>query len=129
MKRCFFLFCIGAAGYCLLEFFWRGYTHISMAFLGGFCLIGIYEIYKKTGTVPLVLKAFLCALFITSAELLTGLLVNCRLKLDVWDYSGMSYQFMGQISLCFSVGWFFLSLAILLIFSVLEKRKKRLDKS
>ena len=125
MKRCFFLFCIGATGYCLLEILWRGYTHISMAMLGGFCFIGIYKIYEKLSGIPIIVRAFLCAVFITAAEFLTGLLVNRGLKLDVWDYSGMSYQFMGQISLFFSVGWFFLSLAILLIFSVLEKRKKK----
>ena len=129
MKRCFFLFLIGGIGYNLLELFWRGRTHPSMTVLGGFCLVGIYEIHERSGTVPLIVKALLSAVFITAAEFLTGLFVNLCLGLDVWDYSGLPFQFMGQVSLYFSCLWFVLSLAVLAGFSFLEKRKKGLDKS
>ena len=52
---------------------------------------------------------------ITVVELITGLIVNIGLKLDVWDYSKYPYNFMGQICVRYTIIWFLISpLAIIL---------------
>ena len=51
----------------------------------------------------------LSALIITALELITGLIVNVWLKMDIWDYSGLPYNFKGQICLLYSFFWFLVS--------------------
>ena len=46
---------------------------------------------------------------ITVIELTTGLILNVWLGLNVWDYSNMPGNFLGQICPQFTVLWFFLS--------------------
>ena len=46
---------------------------------------------------------------ITVTELITGLILNVWLGLNVWNYSGLPFNFMGQICLQFSALWFVLS--------------------
>jgi Predicted membrane protein len=58
---------------------------------------------------PLILQMFISTLVITGAELLIGVIVNVWLGWNVWNYSQMPFNFLGQICLLFSVGWFFLS--------------------
>ena len=35
---------------------------------------------------------------------------NIKMGLNVWDYSDLPFNFMGQVSLIFSIFWFFLSI-------------------
>ena len=51
------------------------------------------------------------ACVVTGLELLTGLIVNCWLGLDVWDYSTLPANFLGQICLYYFVLWIPLSAA------------------
>ena len=51
----------------------------------------------------------LSALIITALEFITGLIVNIWLKMDIWDYSQLPYNFMGQICLLYSIFWFLVS--------------------
>lgn len=46
---------------------------------------------------------------ITVLELITGLIVNIWLKMDIWDYSSLPYNFKGQICLLYSFFWFLVS--------------------
>lgn len=114
-KRCYFIFLIGALGYSLIEVLWRGYTHPSMALLGGFCLIMIYYVNKILLNLPRTAKAFICAILISIAELLCGILVNVVLKLNVWDYSNQPLNLLGQICPLYTLLWFCLSYIILYI--------------
>jgi uncharacterized membrane protein len=59
---------------------------------------------------PILLRALIGALFITATELFAGCLLNIALGLGIWDYSHLPYQFLGQISLHYSVAWFFFSI-------------------
>ena len=59
---------------------------------------------------------------ITGIELVTGLIVNVALKWHVWDYSALPLNIAGQVSLVFSVVWFFLALPALLLDSFLRRR-------
>ena len=81
-----------------------------MFLLGGLCfwLIGQLD---HSRTVPLAAQAVLGAALVTVLELLTGLVVNCRLGLGVWDYSSLPMNYRGQICLAFFLLWIPLSAA------------------
>lgn len=104
------LFFIGGYAYCLVEILYRGYTHISMLVAGGigFLVIDILNTrfeYKMS----IISKMLISALVITLIELIAGIIVNIWLNLNVWDYSNLPYNFMGQICLLFTNIWFLLS--------------------
>jgi uncharacterized membrane protein len=119
MKQIFkalFLCLVGGISYYIIEILWRGYSHWSMAILGGICfvIIGLLnEVY--TWEMSLISQMFISALVITSLELITGFIVNIGLGWGVWDYSQMPYNFLGQICLLYTNLWFFLSLAGILL--------------
>ncbi len=117
-----FVFLFGGFGYCLLELIWRGYTHPTMAVLGGVCLVAIVFINNRLFNRSRVLRAFLSAVFITLAEFLSGILINIVFKLNVWDYSSMPLNIWGQICPVFSLMWFALSYIVIM---VLEKQQKK----
>ena len=114
-KRFYFIFLTGAVGYCIIEILWRGYTHPSMAILGGICFVMICNINGRFNSKSRMIRAILCALAISAAELVSGLLLNVILHLNVWDYSKMPLNFMGQICPMYSLLWFFLSYAIIFV--------------
>lgn len=111
-KRCYLIFIIGAFGYCFLEILWRGYTHPSMGIAGGLCLIGIYYINKLNCS--RFIRAFLSTLLISFTEFIFGVVLNIILHLNIWNYSSIPLNFMGQICLPFSLLWFILSYCIIL---------------
>ena len=99
------LFYIGGLGYCGLELLWRGRTHPSMFLLGGLCFLLLGALGARTQDIPLPLLALAGSALITALELVTGLLCNLMLGLQVWDYSGLPCNFLGQICLPFSLLW------------------------
>ena len=52
----------------------------------------------------------LSSIAITDLEFITGIIVNLILHLNVWDYSNLPFNLLGQICLPFCIIWFFLSL-------------------
>ncbi|MBE7032612.1 MAG: hypothetical protein E7406_00105 [Ruminococcaceae bacterium] len=114
-KKCYFLFLIGGLGYPIIELLWRGYTHPSMGILGGFCLIAIWLINEICKERAIWFRAILCSATITGLELLTGILVNIVLKLNVWNYSDRFLNIMGQICPLFSLLWFCLSYTLIFL--------------
>ena len=57
--------------------------------------------------------AYLCGAAIVSAvELAFGLVFNVRLGMNVWDYSTVPFNFMGQICLRFSLIWGFAGILV-----------------
>jgi uncharacterized membrane protein len=63
----------------------------------------------------LIKQMFIGACIITILEFITGCIVNLYFKWNVWDYSHLPLNLLGQICLPFSIIWFFLSgIAILL---------------
>ncbi|MBE5966002.1 MAG: hypothetical protein E7255_03415 [Lachnospiraceae bacterium] len=110
-----FLFLVGGFGYGGVEILYRGFSHISMMIAGGisFVLIGLLnEIY--TWRMALISQMVLSAGIVTTVEFIVGLVVNVWLKLNVWDYSNLPYNFMGQVCLLYTNIWFFLSLPAIL---------------
>jgi len=116
------LFLGGGIGYYLLEVIFRGHSHWSMALCGGISLVGIYFINRKFSERTYAARALLCALLITAVEFVTGCIVNLWLGWNVWSYSRLHFNLLGQVSLLFSCIWFFLSLGICLIISTIERR-------
>lgn len=104
------LFLIGGAIYVLLEIMYRGYSHWSMYILGGICflLIGYINKFLPWKT-PVILQMTIGCGIITILEFVTGIIVNILLKWNVWDYSNLKYNFLGQISIASSICWFFIS--------------------
>lgn len=105
------LFLTGGNIYYLIETLWRGYSHFSMFILGGFCfiLIGLINEYF-TFKMPLWKQQLISAVIITFMELITGIMLNIWLGLNIWDYSNLKCNLLGQITLQYSILWFFLSL-------------------
>ncbi len=109
------LFALGGIFYLLIELLWRGYSHWTMFFLGGTCflLLGlINEFYDFS--IPLVLQMFFGAVIITALEFIAGYILNIRMGLEVWDYSALPLNILGQISLPYMILWFFLSAACII---------------
>ena len=94
----------GGTVYCAIEVMWRGYTHISMAVCGGICFYIMYlsEAAPRFRALPLPLRALAGAGIVTAAEFAAGYIVNIRLGLGVWDYSGLPLSLMGQVCLPYS---------------------------
>ena len=109
--KALFLCLIGGFIYYGVEILWRGYSHWSMAVLGGICFLIIGQLNEVySWDMALISQMFISALVITLLELITGLIVNKWLQWGVWDYSQVPYNFMGQICLLYTNLWFFLSL-------------------
>lgn len=111
------IFLIGGFAYCGIEILWRGHTHPSMFILGGVCLIavgllneGIFP--ENFGIIPQMIMG---GLIITALEFITGLIVNIGLGLNVWDYSDMPLNLMGQICLPFTLAWMLLSFVAIVV--------------
>ena len=113
--RYMLLFLLGGFSYCIIEILSRGYSHISMLIAGGLCFVLIGNLNRKRKDLSLVSQMFLSTFIITGIELVTGLIVNVWLDLEVWDYSDLPYNFMGQICLLYTNVWFFLSVLGILL--------------
>jgi len=109
LKLCI-LALIGGITYVLIELAWRGYSHISMFILGAFCFVllgGINEFLPWE--LGFVWQMLIGAGIVTILELIVVIVVNVWLGLEVWDYSNLPFNFMGQICLPFSFAWTLLS--------------------
>ena len=104
------IFLFGGLLYNLLEIIWRGFSHISMTLAGGLSVLFIYLLNEFFPDVNIFLKSLISALFITAVEFVSGYIVNIKMGLGVWNYSSLPFNLLGQISLPFSVIWFFLSI-------------------
>ena len=110
-KKYLILGTIGGLIYVLLELIWRGYSHWTMFLLGGTCfvLLGLINEILDWDT-PLTLQMLIGCTVITVLEFITGCVVNLWLGWNVWDYSDLKFNILGQISLFSSIGWYFISL-------------------
>lgn len=99
------VFYIGGMFYCTVELLWRGWTHGSMFLLGAVCVyvVGGLDRYWHA---PVLLQMAVGALIVTFFEFWTGILVNNVLHMNVWSYSDVPMNFMGQICLPFTLLWF-----------------------
>ena len=118
----FQLFSIGAVGYGLIEILWRGYTHPSMLTAGGLCFVFFGTVCQKFKKPGLLLKGIIGSAFITSIELIFGIIFNIILKKNVWDYSRMPLNLGGQICAGYSFLWLLLSLIFIPFAGLITKK-------
>lgn len=106
----------GGLSYVLIEFMWRGYSHWTMFFVGGvaFWMIGCINEYIDWD-MPLWKQMAIGSLIITCLEFISGFLINIVLGWQVWDYSDLPFNVLGQICLPFSIIWFFVSLPAIIV--------------
>lgn len=111
LTKALVLFLCGAGVYAGMEIIWRGYTHWTMAVLGGalFLVLGGLNEWLPW-EMPLLLQGFIGALIVTAAEFIAGYILNIRLGLKIWDYSDLPVNLMGQICLPFSLIWWAVSI-------------------
>ncbi|MGI6255636.1 MAG: putative ABC transporter permease [Acutalibacter sp.] len=106
-----FLFLAGSFAYPVLELLWRGQTHSSMALAGGICLCLINHVCCDTLEDSSMFSRCLAGSgVITGVELVMGLLLNRLLGFDIWDYSNVPLNLLGQVCLPYSFLWMGLSL-------------------
>ena len=103
------LFLIGGALYYSLEVIFRGYSFLAMAGCGGVCFLICGAINEKSRCTPLFYQMVVATCGITAIEFFAGLVLNVWLGLNMWDYSNMFGNVLGQICPQFTVLWFFLS--------------------
>lgn len=114
------LFFFGGVVYGLIEVSFRGYTHWSMIITGGSAVLSLYIINEAIKT-SIFIKAFMGTAVITALEFTVGITVNKVFNMGVWDYTDLPVNFMGQISLIFSLCWYVLSIASFILFDILKK--------
>lgn len=122
MKKHALLFATGGSIYPVLEILCRGKTDLSMSIAGGVCLCLIDRVcHHSMKSQRLAVKCCIGSGIITSVEFAVGLIVNVALKQNVWDYSNLPLNVMGQVCLPFSILWFFITIPALAVCSLFDK--------
>ena len=114
---------IGGAAYYVLELTWRGHSHWTMAVLGGILFVLLGDIARRLGgNVPLWAQGMLGAALVTEAELSAGIWLNLIWRLDIWDYSRVPFNLLGQICLPYTLLWLPVSMLAIRLDGWLRRR-------
>jgi uncharacterized membrane protein len=92
-----------------------GWTSLWMFIIGGFCAVLIGSLNDKPSYYNLKMwqQVIMGGSLITDIELLSGVFFNMYLHLNLWDYSQVKFNFMGQICLQNCIYWYLLSVVII----------------
>ncbi len=109
-----FLFFVGGAAYITIEWIWHlfrgGSTHWTMFILGGLCFLLIGRLNENISwDMPFWKQCLIGDGIVLSMEFIFGVVLNLLLKMNIWDYSGLPFNILGQVCLPFAVAWFFLA--------------------
>lgn len=111
-----FLFFLGAVIYMLMELIWRQRTHWTMGILGGICFIELGLINEIIPwDMQLSIQALIGTVLITINEFISGLIINVWLGWNVWDYSNLPFNIMGQICIPFCIIWIFVAIFAIIL--------------
>lgn len=114
--RLLILWMIGGLLYVLCELVFRGRSHWTMFVLGGLCFLFIGEINEDIPwEMPILQQGLIGSMIITFLEFISGCVINLWLKMDVWNYSNLPFNILGQVCLLFSFIWFFISLVAIVL--------------
>lgn len=123
----FVIWLTGGIVYYFAEILFRGFSHFSMLICGGLCFllvgnIGNLILNSKDNIIISIIKIMLIGtMIITTLEYITGMIVNVKYNLKVWDYSDMKYNVNGQICLLYSFFWALISLICVYVYNVMEE--------
>ena len=110
------LFFIGGIIYYLIEIAWRGYSHWTMCLLGGLCFLCIGLINEFfTWKIKIWKQAICGTALITVLEFLSGCIINIWIGWNVWDYSNVPFNILGQICLPYIILWFPLTIVAIVL--------------
>ena len=116
------IFSIFGLTYGLIEILWRGYTHPSMVIVGGICGLLIGLLNERNKKINLLLQMVEGMVIVTVLEFVSGIILNLCLGLNVWDYSNMRFNLLGQVCPQFCIAWFFLSYFVIRIDDLLRSK-------
>lgn len=109
------IFMTGGMIYYFMEIITRGYSHYSMIVCGGFATLlcgGLNQVFNE---MSILTQMILSSVIISELEFVTGYVVNIILRYDVWDYSNLPFNLMGQICVQYSMLWMVLSVFIIFV--------------
>ena len=115
------LFTVGGSIYYLIEFVYKtfvsgGILHWSMLLLGGLCFLIIGALNEKLPwEMSIIKQGLIGAIIVTVLEFVFGIVLNTILKLNIWDYSHLPFNIMGQVCLPFAIAWFFLAIIAIML--------------
>ena len=110
------LFLIYGITYYCIEIAYRGYSHWSMLICGGICgfvLGNLNEFYSWE--TPFWKQILVGDFVVLAIEFVTGYIVNICLQWNVWDYSSLPFNLMGQICLTFAILWIPLIMVVIVL--------------
>lgn len=118
-----FLMWFGGSFYVTLETFWRGYSHWTMFVLAGvvFIAIGLLNEIWSWET-SLYLQVVVGTVIATIGEFITGCIVNLWLGWNVWDYSELQFNILGQVTPQFILLWIPITLLAIILDDVIRFR-------
>lgn len=96
--------------YVTLELIFRGATYLPMLWVGGLCGLcaGLLNQHSFFRNRRMWLQCLIGTAVTLIIEYISGYILNIRLGLKIWDYSGLPFNLNGQICLLYAVVWFFL---------------------
>ena len=96
--------------YFTLEGVWRGTANIIMLPIGGFSavLIGLINQYPQYFKLKIWQQSLIGTFIALVVELISGLILNVGLGLNLWNYSDNWGNLYGQICIQYSLLWFLL---------------------
>lgn len=72
--------------------------------------------YEFPWEISLIVQSFCCAVLVTIAEFFAGCIINIWLNMNVWDYSNLWGNILGQICPQFFLVWFILCFLFITVF-------------
>lgn len=114
------IFSIFGIAYSIIEILWRGYTHPSMILVGGLCGLLIGLLNERNKKANIIKQMVMSMAIVTLFEFIFGCFLNLYMNLNVWDYSDMKFNILGQICPQFAIAWFFLSYAVIKLDDILR---------
>lgn len=118
------IYTAGAVVYTVAEVLWRGHSHWTMTLTGGACALMIHLANERLRDKNFFLRCCVGSGIITAAEFVVGCIVNLMLGWNVWDYSSLPLNIMGQVCLLYSIMWFFMSIPAVALSSWLEGTRR-----
>lgn len=104
INKYIFLSFLGGILYVLCELVWRSWSHWTMFILGAICFLyaGIQNEFISWNY-PFWKQVLRTELFVLVSEFITGCIVNLWLGWNIWDYSSLKGNILGQTSWQFAL--------------------------